>query len=138
MAEEATETSAGTEENQQADAQPSARDTQQSGLEKARDAIAAAEGERDAALAELEKLKRKLAAVSNGIPANRTDDYLALANTRMTDGVTFEQALSKALADFPLIPKQTPPPYTAAAGSAPLMGVGVRGSLGLNKNRITK
>lgn len=138
MAEEAMETAAGTAGDQQADVQSSARDTQQSGFEKAQDAIAIAEGERDAALAELEKLKRKLTAVSNGIPANRTDDYIALANTRITDGVTFEQALSKALADFPLIPKQPPPPYTAAAGSAPLMGVGVRGELSLNKNRITK
>ncbi len=47
-------------------------------------------------------LEQKFLAVGKGIPADKADDYIALANARMIDGVTFEDALSKALETFPI------------------------------------
>ncbi len=114
-------------------------DGQKSDLEKAQGDVTAVTAERDAALAEAETLKQKFAVVAKGVPADRADDYIALANARVTDGVTFEQALDKALETFPFEQKQTPPPY-APTGDAPLFGAG--GMAGtqsdLNKHRITK
>ncbi len=114
-------------------------DSQKSDLEKAQCDAKTAAAERDAAIAEAEAVNRKFNAVAKGVPADRAGDYITLANTRMTDGVTFEQALDKALADFPLTPKQPPPPY-AATGDASLMALGGAAKMqtDLNKHRITR
>ncbi|MDR1668656.1 MAG: hypothetical protein LBR76_01695 [Oscillospiraceae bacterium] len=112
-------------------------DAQKGELEAARCAASDAEHERDDARTELETLKRKFAAMALGVPAEKTGDYLALANARMTGGATFEQALDAAVADYPPGRGQTLP-LTAATGSLPLMG-GVPGGEPIqNRHRITK
>lgn len=60
------------------------------------------QGKLAAETARSEALQQQMVAVGKGVPADKTGDYIALANARMTDGVTFEQALEKALEAFPV------------------------------------
>jgi len=66
------------------------------------------------------KLQRQLAAIGKGVPADKSDKYIALAQSYLGDDGDFGKALDAALADFP-IPAQNNP----APAPVPQLPVGV-------------
>jgi hypothetical protein len=99
--------------------------------EKAAEAIKAARAERDAAIAKLNDMENRHAALNKGVPLDRVDAYTRLAEACGKDGEPFDEALNKALAMFPLSPVYNgvpgsggnPPP--ALAGKRPKRPEGV-------------
>lgn len=67
------------------------------------------------------KLQRQLSAVGKGIPADKSDKYIALAQSYLAEDGDFGKALDAALVDFP-IPAQ---PATQDAPPAAQLPVGV-------------
>lgn len=65
-----------------------------------------------------QKLQRQLAAVGKGIPAEKSDKYIALAQSYLGEDGDFGKALDAALADFP-IPAAQNPAQPAAQNPAP-------------------
>lgn len=76
-------------------------ESQKTDLEKAQDAAREAEKSRKALEAEMIVSNQKFAALAAGCPAEKVDDVCVLARTRMSDTVTFEQALEQVKQGYP-------------------------------------
>lgn len=100
------------------------QDGQKTELEKATGALSTTEKAKAEAEAKAALLERKFEAVGKGIPADKTDKYIKLAEAYMDDKTDFGKALELALKDFPIAEKGTPgaggnPPPTST-NKAPL------------------
>lgn len=84
------------------------QDGQKTELQKAQGSVGALQTERDEALSKVALLERKFEAVSKGIPTEKTDKYIKLAEAYMDDNTDFGKALELALKDFPVAEKGTP------------------------------
>lgn len=91
------------------------QDSQKSELEKATGSLSAAEQAKIDAEAKATLLERKFTAVSKGIPADKSEKYIKLAEAYTDDKTDFEKALDLALKDFPVAEKGTP----GAGGNPP-------------------
>lgn len=76
-------------------------ESQKSDLQKAQDLAAEAEKNRKASEDELLKTKQKLAAITAGCPPEKVDDIVILAQSRMNDKTTFEQAIEQIKQSYP-------------------------------------
>ena len=76
-------------------------ESQKTDLEKAQDAAREAEKSRKALEAQMELSNQKFLALAAGCPAGKIDDVCVLARTRMSDNVTFEQALEQVKQGYP-------------------------------------
>lgn len=76
-------------------------ESQKTDLEKAQDAAREAEKSRKALEAEMIVSNQKFSALSVGCPAEKVDDVCVLARTRMSENVTFEQALEQVKQSYP-------------------------------------
>lgn len=100
------------------------QNNQKTELEKAQGTLTTAEKAKAEAEAKAALLERKFEAVGKGIPADKTDKYIKLAEAYMDDKIDFGKALELALKDFPIAEKGTPgaggnPPPTSTS-QAPL------------------
>jgi len=77
-------------------------DGQKSDLERAQSERDALTSERDTAIAEKNALERRFDIVSKGVPADRADKYIKLAEAYESDSVDFASAVDLALKDFPI------------------------------------
>jgi hypothetical protein len=75
---------------------------QKANAEKAAEAVRVAYEERDAAIARLNDMENKHAALKKGVPPDRVDAYMRLSEACREDGDSFEDALDKAIGMFPL------------------------------------
>lgn len=91
------------------------QDSQKTELEKAAGALSVTEKAKQEAEAKAALLERKFEAVAKGIPADKTDKYIKLAEAYTDDKTDFAKALELALKDFPVAEKGTP----GAGGNPP-------------------
>jgi len=78
------------------------QDSQKSELEKATGALSAVEKAKAEAEAKVSALERQIAAISKGIPADKADKYIKLAEAYVNEKTDFAAALELALKDFPI------------------------------------
>lgn len=94
--------------------------TQKTDLEKATEAKAALEADKTALAKEAETLRRQVAAINKGVPADKAVRYIKLAESYIDDKTDFAAALDLALKDFPVpVPAPTVP---GAPGNPPASG----------------
>lgn len=85
-------------------------DSQKSDLELAQEAQGKVEKTLQEEKAKNELFEKKFVALSNGIPADKVDKYIGLANTYVNDDIDFDKALALALEDFPVASESKPEP----------------------------
>lgn len=96
------------------------QDAQKSDLEKAQGDAKNFAGERDAALAELQSMKRCMMAISKGVPADKAERYVKFAETYVGEDGDYGKALEAVLKDFPIATeKQVTPQIVLGATRAP-------------------
>ncbi|MFT3951185.1 MAG: hypothetical protein QM689_04425 [Oscillospiraceae bacterium] len=95
------------------------QDSQKTELEKATGSLSAAEKAKQDAETKAAQLERQLAAVKKGVPADKTDKYIKLAEAYTDDKTDFDAALDAALKDFPVTAKPEKPPYVPPNPAAP-------------------
>lgn len=78
------------------------QDSQKSALELKDGEVKTLQADKELAEAKASNLERQLAAVSNGIPAEKAAKYIKLAEAYVDDKTDFKAALVLALKDFPL------------------------------------
>ena len=78
------------------------QDSQKSALELKDGEVKTLLADKEAAEARASTLERQLAAVSNGIPAEKAAKYIKLAEAYVDDKTNFNAAIALALKDFPL------------------------------------
>jgi hypothetical protein len=78
------------------------QDKQKTELEKATGSLSAAEQAKSDAESKALALEQKFAAVAKGIPADKADKYVKLAEAYVDDKTDFGKALDMALKDFPV------------------------------------
>lgn len=76
-------------------------DSQKTDLQKAQDAAREAEKSKKALELQMEINDQKFKVLAAGCPAEKVDDACVLARTRMSDSVTFEQALEQVKQNYP-------------------------------------
>lgn len=76
-------------------------ESQKSDLQKAQDAAAETEKNRKLLEDELTKTNQKMAVLMAGCPSEKVDDVVVLAQTRMNDKTTFEQAIELVKQGYP-------------------------------------
>lgn len=91
------------------------QDSQKSELERATGTLTTLETEKQQAVEKATLLERKFTAVSKGIPADKADKYIKLAEAYTDENSDFDKALDLALKDFPVAEKGTP----GAGGNPP-------------------
>lgn len=87
------------------------QDSQKSELDKASGALTTAQKEKADAETKALQLERQLSAVKKGIPADKADKYIKLAEAYTDDKTDFDKALEKALKDFPVSGQPARQPY---------------------------
>lgn len=78
------------------------QDSQKTAIEKHESTIKTLQTDKEAAEAKAAELERKYAALSKGIPADKSQAYVKLAESYVSDKTDFGAALDMALKDFPL------------------------------------
>ena len=76
-------------------------ESQNTDLQKAQDAVAEAEKGKKILEDEITKTNQKLAVLMAGCPSEKVDDVVVLAQTRMNDKTTFEQAIELVKQGYP-------------------------------------
>ena len=94
-------------------------DAQKTDLEKAQGSNTTLTKERDEATAKAELLQRKFAAVAKGVPADKAERYVKLAESYLGEDGDFEKALDAALKDFPVAAAQPEKKGSAGSGANP-------------------
>ena len=101
------------------------QDDQKTELEKKDGALTTLQAEKEAAETKASTLERQIAVMSNGIPAEKANVYIKLAEAYVDDKTDFKAAIALALKDFPLSAKGVPgsggnPPAGNKDGKKPL------------------
>ena len=78
------------------------QDESKSALELKESEVKTLKAAQEAAELKANSLERQLAAVANGIPADKSAKYIKLAEAYVDDATDFKAALVLALKDFPL------------------------------------
>ena len=81
------------------------QDSQKTEIERATEALTTAEKAKQEAEAKAQQLERQISAISKGIPADKADKYLKLAEAYVDDATDFDKAIELALKDFPVAEK---------------------------------
>ncbi len=81
------------------------QDSQKTELEKVTGALSASEKAKAEAEAKANALERQITAMSKGIPADKAEKYIKLAEAYINDKTDFAAALDLALKDFPIAEK---------------------------------
>lgn len=76
-------------------------ESQKTDLQKAQDAAAEAEKDREKLRLQIESSNQKFAALAAGCPVEKIDDICILAQSRMSENVTFEQAIEQVKQAYP-------------------------------------
>lgn len=76
-------------------------ESQKTDLQKAQDAARQAEKDKEALQQQIEISNQKLTALSLGCPPDKIDDVCVLARSRMSETVTFEQAVEQIKQGYP-------------------------------------
>lgn len=77
------------------------KDSQKTEAEKQAEAIADKEKQLEAVLLENKQLTAKYAALTLGVSSDAVDDVIALAQSKVTDDVTINDAIAEVLAKYP-------------------------------------
>lgn len=99
------------------------KDSQKTEAEKQSEAIADKEKQLEAMRLENQQLTAKYAAVTLGVRSDAVDDVIALAQSKVTDDVTINDAISEVLAKYPQFgnvpeePKEEPKPSFSVGGT---------------------
>ena len=81
------------------------QDSQKTEIERTTEALTTAEKAKQEAEAKAQQLERQISALSKGIPADKADKYLKLAEAYVDDATDFDKAIELALKDFPVAEK---------------------------------
>lgn len=99
------------------------QDSQKTEAEKQAEAIADKEKQLEAVLLENKQLTAKYAALTLGVRSDAVDDVIALAQSKVTDDVTINDAIAEVLAKYPQFgnipeePKEEPKPSFSIGGT---------------------
>lgn len=99
------------------------KDSQKTEAEKQAEAIADKEKQLEAVILENKQLTAKYAALTLGVRSDAVDDVIALSQSKVTDDVTIEDAISEVLAKYPQFgnipeePKEEPKPSFSVGGT---------------------
>lgn len=85
------------------DAKRKEDDEKKDDLQKAQEAEQAAQAAKKAAEAQAELLEKKYKVIAMGVPANNVDDIVVLANAKVTDKHSFEDALESIKKSYPAL-----------------------------------
>lgn len=99
------------------------KDSQKTEAEKQAEAIADKEKQLEAVLLENKQLTAKYAALTLGVRSDAVDDVIALAQSKVTDDVTINDAIAEVLVKYPQFgnvpeePKEEPKPSFSIGGT---------------------
>lgn len=99
------------------------KDSQKTEAEKQSEVIADKEKQLEAMRLENQQLTAKYAALTLGVRSDAVDDVIALAQSKVTDDVTINDAISEVLAKYPQFgnvpeePKEEPKPSFSVGGT---------------------
>ena len=99
------------------------QDSQKTEAEKQAEAIADKEKQLEAMRLENQQLTAKYAALTLGVRSDAVDDVIALAQSKVTDDVTINDAIAEVLAKYPQFgnvpeePKEEPKPSFSIGGT---------------------
>ena len=99
------------------------KDSQKTEAEKQSEAIAEKDKQLEAVILENKQLTAKYAALTLGVRSDAVDDVIALSQSKVTDDVTIEDAISEVLAKYPQFgnipeePKEEPKPSFSVGGT---------------------